>query len=328
MSITEDDRQKVDLFINNRNILKQYTNTLINYSMDTQTESSQFPLELILKYRHVNSAFPKELEPYKVSTDEHNHRKKYLNATLQLPEVKAYMNAHMMRRTMNNEDELLYDKLQGYLNKLSTTNFQELSNEIKDLPYVKKKHIYRLAERIIIKSIGEPTFSDTYAKLCQILMPYYIIEAKTEEKVLFRVALLTICQDIFVALSTPNIEYVGAPGAYERSTDYSKLKLNGLLKLLGELYKTDVINDKIIQQCFVNVYDLIVKGYDHYDALFIFLQSIAIKLRQNNVSYYNKVKADLDMLLLEANNFKFGKLASKFKIMEIMEYFTKIEKTK
>lgn len=299
----------------------------------------KYPLELFSKYRSYNHPLPNLFDRYKYTNDDF-WKKKHISS-LNSPEIRAYLNAHVNKKNMNDEDEALYDKIQALLNKLSNTNFNEIGNEIKELPYVKKKHIFKLCESIVIKSINEMGFCTMYAKLGYSLLPYYIMEQinlngeMKEEKIYFRSALLTICQDIFEELT--NTRTVGKTFDYSRSVDYTKLKLCGLMKFLAELYNCDVLNDKIINQCFSTLYKLILKGDDYYDAINTFSQTFAKKLKNNNLNIYKKVKGEINNLISDENEktiiyenqtykFKFPKLMHKFKVLEIIDYYNNLDK--
>ena len=310
-------------------------------SSEVETNNSsakRYPLDIFSKYKSYNHALPELFNEYKY-TSEDLWKKKHISS-LNSPEIRAYLNVYINKKNMNGEDEDLYDKVQGLLNKLSNTNFDEIGNEIKDLPYIKKKHIFKLCESIIIKSINEPSFCTMYAKLSYSLLPYYIAEQvsinneKKEEKIYFRLALLTISQDIFEELTSSRM--IGKTFEYIRSCDYSKLKLPGLMKFLAELYNCDVLNDKIINQCFGTLYKLILRGDDYYDALNLFTQTFIKKLKLNNKNIYEKIKGEINYLISDKQNiivyegqeytFKFPKLMYKFKVMEIIDSFKKLEK--
>lgn len=299
----------------------------------------KYPLDLYIKYRTYNYPLPQIFDKYK-----HTGifwKKKHISS-LYSSEIKVYMNQYMHKKN-NEEDTILYDKIQTLLNKLSNINFDDIGNEIRELPYIKKKHIYKLCESIIIKSINEIGFSLIYAKLCHSLLPYYIIEQVKieteikEEKIYFRTALLTICQDIFEELT--NTKNLKKSYEYERTVEYNNLGITGLMRFLAELYNCDVLNDKIINQCFINLYKLILKDNDFYDAISVFIQTFASKLNKNNLQIYNKIKNDIlnllydgkDKIIIYENityNFKFSKLMYKFKILEISDCFNNIEKNK
>jgi hypothetical protein len=300
---------------------------------NTKKADIRYPLELFIKYRNVNNYVPDQLKIFiKEDVDDNIIH----HSCLQLPEIRAYLNSHMSRKNMNGEDENLYSQVQALLNKLSNTNFNDIACDIKDLPYIKKKHVYKLCETIILKSINEPSYSDTYAKLSNSLLTYYIVEnkivagKKVDEKIFFKVCLMTICQDVFEQIT--NNRTVGKAFEYDRSTDYSKLKFSGLMKCLGEFYNNDVISEKIIIQCFSILYSSILKGEEYYDPFNTFILCIIKKLKSSNNTMYKKLRDSIDGLVQadkigEATydevtyQFKFNKSSNKFKIFDILDAF-------
>ena len=111
------------------------------------------------------------------------------------------------------------------------------------------------------------------------------------------------------------------------------------MRFLAELYNCDVLNDKIINQCFGTLFKLILKGDDYYDAISMFTQSFIKKMKISNPNIYKKIKNEITGLLFEENekkilfegneyNFKYPKLMHKFKIMEITDLFNNLEKSK
>ncbi len=297
---------------------------------------TKYPLEIFTKYKSYNHSLPDLFNDFKHNKDDF-WKKKHISS-LNSPEIRSYLSSQINKKNMNSQDEALYEKMQGLLNKLGNTNFDEIGNEIKELPYVKHKHIFKLCESIIIKSINEPSFCTMYAKLCKILLPYYITEEiknnneKKEEHVYFKTALIIISQDIFEELT--KTRPIGKLFKYNRSVDYTKLKIAGLTKFLAELYNCSVLNDKIINQCFMTLYKLILDGQDYYDALNVFTQAFIKKMKSDNPVIYDKLKQEIHNLAYESDilyegekyNFKFPKLMFKFKIMETIDSFNNLEK--
>lgn len=287
-----------------------------------------YSLDVFTKCKLYNHQLPEILNSYKHNSDDF-WRKKHI-CSLNSSEIRAHLNAFINKRNVDCEDETLYDKIQGLLNKLSNNNFNDIGAEIKTLPYLKKKHIYKLCESIILKSINEPSFCLMYAKLCYILLPYYIVEQvtdekleKRDEKIYFRLALMTIMQDIFGELTNSNkINNM----EYNRTIDYSKLKLSGLMKFLSELYNCDVLHDKIVEQCFKILYTKILSDANDetYEAFNVFVITYIKKLRTQNSVMFNKMKSEIETIANGTKEgFKFPKLINKFKIMEIMEIIDK-----
>lgn len=294
---------------------------------------SKYPIDLFVKYKRHN--LPLIFNEYRHNNDSFWKKRQF--GGVHLSEIKSLMNMHLSKKSVNSEDENLYDKIQALLNKLSNINFDDIGAEIKDLPYIKKKHIYKLCESIIIKSINEKGFCVMYAKLSHSLLPYYIIEnPESGEKTHFKLALLTICQDIFEELTSQKTQEIRK---YDRSVDYMKLKLSGLMRLLAELYNYNVLNDKIINQCFITLYSSILNGndnYELYEALHVFITTFSEKMHATHETLCQKIKNDVSKLVFSEPEkiidycgvdykFRYPKLMYKFKIMEIVEYMDKLK---
>jgi hypothetical protein len=286
--------------------------------------NKSFTVDDFYKYKHVNNKPIESLEPYLVT-----QIKKKKNCVMQESEIKAYLTTHIQKRNNDSNDEILYEKIQGLLNKLSNNNLVEISSSIRDLPYMKKKHAYQLCEKVIIKASQEPTFADIYAKLCNNLMPYYIKDISTtgeETNVYFRSVLIIICQEIIQELI---LDVKSVSTTYERTFDYKKIKLSGLCKFLGELYNYGIINEKIVEQCILLIYNVIINNkssLDLFDPLSVFVISIMNKIYNTHNETYNKIIELVDNIRYEKNGFKFAKSIYKFKILEIYDEINKIKK--
>jgi hypothetical protein len=278
-------------------------------------------IEDFFKYKNQNTQLPEELKEYYNGI---NNRRKRVSI-MQPDEVRAYLITHIQKRNMDNGDEQLYSKIQELLNKLSGNNFDSIANEIKDLPYVKRKHVFTLCEKLSVKAIYEPTHSDTYSKLCNSLIPYYIKEQTqgVDRDVHFRLVLLNICQDMFEELVTGKKK---ENLTYERTVDYSKLKLTGVCKFLADLYNNNVLNEKIIEQCFNILYNQLLNGIDHFDAMAVFFITFIKKMHMTHKQVESKMIDKLDKIRFEKDGFKFSKVNNKFKILEIYDELEKLKK--
>ncbi len=295
--------------------------------MQSEIDNIQrYPIELFLKYKEINRKFPEELEGYVLDSNyvnTHNGAKFLKHSTyLSNPEVRANINFLINKKSMTGLDEELYEEIQYRLNKLNIKNFNEISQEIMDLPYSKEKHIYRLTELITIKGIREPILSHVYAELCQKFLPYYI-ECNNnsndgKNKVYFRTVLLTICQDMFSELITNNKGEI-KKASYERSVSYDTLNFTNLCRFLAELYKIGFINGAIINLCIDKIFKYIDKK-EQQTSKFESLKEIII---HSSTTLYNKDKKLFEEIKTKVNNImteeKYHDLESKFHTLEIQE---------
>ena len=228
-------------------------------SNNNYTESSEVlrhPIEVFQKYKNIksNKTVPIVLEQY-ISNELDKKQNPLLfklrsTNVFNNQEIKANLNFVINKKNMSGHDGELYDQIQSKLNKLSEKNFDEISEEIMKFPYTKTKHIFRLCEYILVKSIKESTFTDMYANLCFKLLPCYI--EVNSNKVLFRTVLLTICQDMFNELIfDPKYDIqIKKKQEYDRLTSYDKLDLAGLTKFFGALHNKGIMPMQIISFCF------------------------------------------------------------------------------
>lgn len=228
-------------------------------------DKSRYPIELFLKYKS-GKKLPSELYEF-THERSHNPEMDTLYAKLcpsnvfKNSEIRANLNFLINKRSMTSVDETLYSQIQKYLNKMSAKNFNETVDEIMGLHFTKAKHIYKLAESIILKSIEEGSYLELYARLSYKLIPCFIEQESI--KIQFRTVLLTICQDMFTELTyDPKHDPAGLMPKtrvdYEKSANYTALNLVGLCRFIGELSSHDIVPIPIISFCF----DKIMKYLD------------------------------------------------------------------
>ena len=222
---------------------------------------------------------------------------------------------------MSGHDEELYNQININLNKINDKNFNEISHEIMNLPYTKAKHIYRLAESILIKGIREHSYAEKYAKLSMSLIPCYI--EINDNKVHYRTILLSICQDIFNELIF-NPEYdvqIKKKHEYDRQISYESLELSGLNNFFGELNKVDILPNQIISFCFDKLVKCIEKGNakdNKYEGIKNLVLSSIKNIKEKDVKIYNDMKTKIQSLI---DNNKFSDIKQKFHLMEALEFF-------
>lgn len=283
----------------------------------------RYPIELFIKYRDFNRSMPDFLEPYKIDmgyiASHHGAKNLKPSENLNDTEIRNNLNYLINKKNNTNVDEELYDKLQKQLNKITVKNFSEITGEILSLPYSKTKHIYRLAESIIVKSIREPMNNKLYVNLCFELLGYYV-ESK-DNKILFRNVLLIICQDIFDELTTfvkkgdKVITREVKKGDYERGVSYDTLELSGLCRFLGELYNKNIITHNITNICFAKLYSL--ENNQKYNECIsnLFINS-AKELKMNDSKFHGEI---LTKLKLRLSQDCFLTKDAKFIIMDTIE---------
>ena len=143
-------------------------------------------------------------------------------------------------------------------------------------------------------------------------MPYYILYK--EEKILFKIVLIAICQDIFGILAL----HEKLDLTYKQSVDYSKLKLSGLTKFLGDLYNNDVINSKILYSCYQILYSCLLDGgeNEYYESMSELMKTSIKRLKNDDVKIHIDITKQLNDMV---KTFAFPKMMCKFKIEDIVK---------
>jgi hypothetical protein len=236
-------------------------------------------------------------------------------------EIRANLNFLINRKNISGQDEELYDQIISKLNKISDKNFAEMADEIMNLPYSKSKHIYRLAESILIKSIKEPAYADKYAKLSLTLLPCYI--EVSDNKIYFRTVLLTICQDIFNELifDEKHDLHIKKTHEYDRQLSYETLNLAGLSNFFGELARVNILPCQIISFCFDKFIKCIERGNaseNKFDGLKNLINSSIKLIKEKENKLYNNIREKLQEIY---NKKLFTDTRAEFILLDTIELF-------
>ncbi|KAL1710168.1 armadillo-type protein [Schizophyllum commune] len=167
-------------------------------------------------------------------------------------------------------------KVMGLLNKLTTDNFDSVSDQViawanrseVDTDGQTLKHAIRL---ILDKATDEPLWSESYARLCKKMMKE--ISQKVQEVgicdnkgkpvtggQLFRKYLLNRCQEDFERGWSDEQARAGAGKPELYSDEYyaaQKVKRQGLglIQFIGELFKVQMLTERIMHQCVQKLLD-------------------------------------------------------------------------
>lgn len=172
-----------------------------------------------------------------------------------------------------NDIEELYRQVRSILNKLTTKNFNVLSEEFRKLKIDTKEKLTGVVDLVFDKAVNEPNFSAAYAQLCS-----YLAERSKEivtssaERAYFKRMLISKCQYEFEqnvanknsteATLAPLMEKMqicerngDSNGSLEvkeqLNEEESKLRrrLVCTVRFLGELYKLDMLTTNIMNVC-------------------------------------------------------------------------------
>lgn len=166
------------------------------------------------------------------------------------------------------ETDELYRKFRSVMNKLTPENFDILLNEMMSAQIDTVDRLKGCIQLVFEKAISEPNYSTIYAKVCKRLSAINISndsESKDGKKVTFRVILLNQCQSEFEKHKDDTSGQTIKNEAIEKETDEVKRKelmeqqeedsikirrrAVGTVRFIGELYKIEMLNDKIMLNC-------------------------------------------------------------------------------
>lgn len=195
---------------------------------------------------------------------------------VQLKEVENAWRPKMLqgedgRSKEERETDELYRKFRSTMNKLTPENFDILVNEIMSAQIDTVDRLKGCIQLVFEKAIAEPNYSTIYAKVCKRLssinIPHEQLPDNKEAKkpVTFRVMLLNQCQSEFEKHKDDTSGQTVKNEAIEKETDEAKRKelmeqqeeesfkirrrAVGTVRFIGELYKIEMLNDKIMLNC-------------------------------------------------------------------------------
>ena len=161
--------------------------------------------------------------------------------------IKSY-NAFKISHTRNNfmfrnvelTDEEIIKKLNGFLNKITKTNFDKIFTKINAI--IKSETIVdTMMDKLFDKAIKQRSFCELYAEICA-----KFIKNKTELNLAksMKDSLLRKCQNRYVEYLNEDEHKKIADKNYDEFCEYmnTKMKLLGIFQFLGELYKKEVCN--------------------------------------------------------------------------------------
>ncbi len=273
-----------------------------------------YPLEVFVKYRYSNKNKEGPMKYYK---DEYpmNHI-----SCLQIPEISAFINSHMSKIHKTSNDENFCKDMQGLLNKLNKNNITETATKLRASNYSTWKHLYKMAESIILKCVNDTNYSNFYAELASKISDLTLKE--NNKNLTLLTCLVTVSQDMFD-------ELMGGENKlqYEHSMDYKKIRFQNLTKCFGEMFSHGILNEKVIIECY-NVLMLgILNGKDYFEPLQTLIMASKNKL---NPDVKAKVTNDIKDLYKTTSthkirfndkdyNFDFPTKKDKFFVQDILE---------
>jgi len=153
------------------------------------------------------------------------------------------------------EEEALYRKVKGILNKLTEENFDRLSNKLLAVGIDSIDILRGIIKLVFDKALAEPKFSPMYAQLCRKVAentPDFSVDGKTQT---FKRLLLNRCQEEFESSFKPVKKDDSNTLTREEKLQLAeeefltKKIMLGNITFIGELYKIKMLTEKIIHEC-------------------------------------------------------------------------------
>lgn len=137
-------------------------------------------------------------------------------------------------------------KVKGILNKLTPEKFERLLSQL--IPLVSSYEVLRGTIRQVFENaVAQPTFVPMYADLCSELdaaLPEFVGPEGTES---FKKMLANTCQEEYEATEAARNEVTKLSGEEQEEAERSaKLRLLGNVRLIAELFKKGMVNDRIM----------------------------------------------------------------------------------
>ncbi|XP_037077135.1 eukaryotic translation initiation factor 4 gamma 3-like [Pollicipes pollicipes] len=185
--------------------------------------------------------------------------------------------------------------LKGILNKITPSNIERQIENIRKLEVKGKERLANMINVLFDKAVDEPAYASQYATVCVAMAKFEVdVDAKEGKPVTFRKLLLTKCQEEFEKDKSLGVNREARQLEIEAQTDPAlrrekahalaeeerrvRLRSNGNIRFIGELYKLGMLTDRIMQQCIVKL--LHDKHEDSYECLTKLVTTIGQKLEK------------------------------------------------
>eukprot|EP01114_Cavostelium_apophysatum_P004283 TRINITY_DN1447_c0_g2_i1.p1 TRINITY_DN1447_c0_g2~~TRINITY_DN1447_c0_g2_i1.p1 ORF type:complete len:1464 (+),score=477.86 TRINITY_DN1447_c0_g2_i1:192-4583(+) len=159
------------------------------------------------------------------------------------------------RRERVSGDEVIIRRVKSLLNKITEETFDRLTEKLVNIGVKDSELVSEIIRLIFEKALLEPKFSKMYAELCKVLnekIPDFHVEGRANG---FKRLLLNRCQTEFEAISTKEKE---KPAdnltreeriTFEENQFMAKKKMLGNITFIAELFKIQMLSQKIMHQC-------------------------------------------------------------------------------
>jgi len=206
------------------------------------------------------------------------------------------------------------------LNRLTATNINTISDEIKKITITKREHMEKLIDSIFSKAIKETRFTAIYATFVSQMLLYKItVDSKD---VIFADLFIKKCKCMFdecLAFETElEKQYLDEVDTKVSKTFNFKDEVIGCINFVGELYNNRILKDNIICICLKSI----MKAHESnkvycIDILCNLIKTIARKFSVSNISV---ICENSNNLLKIRDNVS---LKERFIIMDLIDFLNK-----
>jgi len=205
--------------------------------------------------------------------------------------VKAAVPWAARRTALSKKDQVL-KKVMGILDKLTPENFDVLKDQLINSGIDSTDILLGVTSLIFDKAVSEPTVCPIIAELCLYLcweLPQFPSEEPNGKPVTFKRALLNTCQEAFEGADNlrAEIKEMTAPDQEAERRDKEnivKLRSLGNIRLIGELFKQNMLTERIIHHCIQHLLGQDVKtppAEDNVEALCLLFNTVGKQLDEN-----------------------------------------------
>lgn len=166
-----------------------------------------------------------------------------------------------INRLQYRDDEAVFRRVRGILNKLTPDKFEKLCHELLEVGIETKYVLKGVILLVFEKALDEPKYSSMYALLCLRLSeeaPNFDDPGKTGNST-FRRLLLKQCEEEFNNRTKASQAFDRKDGPLtpeeEEQRSNTKRKVLGNIRFIGELAKYDMLHEAIVHRCIKQLLD-------------------------------------------------------------------------
>lgn len=215
-------------------------------------------MKKILGYKDINNVLPVELEQYCLANNSFplNIRDEFGQDLVDI--TTSVLNG------IDPNDILLKTNIRDLLNKISSNNYSEYINKLKNIKYENTHHFTILAQEIVDRSMNDPvassgftpTKNDTYISdiNADIAKEFCQLSINTNDtEIRFKKILTSICQKQF-------FEFIDETKKLDLNNKHRVDNFKGFMNLLGLLANRGILSSKIIIVCLMRIKELIYES--------------------------------------------------------------------